>query len=74
MCASPMNICGTVRRPVVATRVGGLPEAVFSEVLGRLVEPHDPGALAEGLALELAAAAKKTPEEIRRVAVVPSCR
>lgn len=61
-----------IGRPVVATRVGGLPEAVFSHVLGRLVEPRDPGALAEGLALELEASAKKTPEDIRRVAVVPS--
>jgi glycosyltransferase involved in cell wall biosynthesis len=35
-----------VGTPVVATRVDGLPEVVQDGVSGRLVEPHDPGAIA----------------------------
>jgi glycosyltransferase involved in cell wall biosynthesis len=38
--------CG---RPVVATRVGGLPDAVLDGETGVLVEPHQPLALAEAL-------------------------
>lgn len=37
-------------KPVVATRVGGLPEVVEDGVQGLLVEPRDPEALAEALA------------------------
>jgi len=36
-------------RPVVATRVGGLPEAVRDGETGLLVEPHDPAALAAAI-------------------------
>ena len=36
-------------RPVVATRVGGLPEAVHDGETGLLVQPHDPAALAEAI-------------------------
>ncbi len=36
-------------RPVVATRVGGIPEIVTPGVDGRLIPPEDPGALAEAL-------------------------
>ncbi len=36
-------------RPVVATRVGGLPEAVHEGETGLLVEPHNPAALAEAI-------------------------
>jgi glycosyltransferase involved in cell wall biosynthesis len=35
--------------PVVAARAGGIPEAVADGVTGRLVEPADPDALAEGI-------------------------
>ncbi len=38
--------CGT---PVVASRVGGAPEIVCEDALGRLVAPGDPDALAAGL-------------------------
>lgn len=37
-------------RPVVATRVGGLPEIVMDGETGRLVASEDPQALAEGIA------------------------
>ena len=40
--------------PVVATRVGGIPEVVEDRATGLLVPPHDPGALA-GAILSLAA-------------------
>lgn len=37
-------------RPVIATRVGGVPEVVRDGVDGLLVEPDDPAALAEAIA------------------------
>jgi glycosyltransferase involved in cell wall biosynthesis len=36
-------------RPVVATRVGGIPEMIEDGVSGLLVPPHDPGALADAV-------------------------
>jgi glycogen(starch) synthase len=36
-------------RPIVATRVGGLPEVVVHEETGLLVEPENTGALAEAV-------------------------
>ena len=36
-----------MRKPVVATRVGGIPEVVREGETGYLVEPGDPGAIAE---------------------------
>jgi glycosyltransferase involved in cell wall biosynthesis len=38
-----------LRRPVVATRVGGIPEMVQDGVTGLLVPPHDPDALATAI-------------------------
>jgi glycosyltransferase involved in cell wall biosynthesis len=38
--------CG---RPVVASRVGGVPEILVSEEFGLMVEPDDPDALADGI-------------------------
>jgi glycosyltransferase involved in cell wall biosynthesis len=36
-------------RPVVATRVGGVPEAVVHDQTGLLVPPRDPSALADAV-------------------------
>jgi len=41
-------------RPVIATRVGGLPEVVVHEQTGLLVEQENSGALAEAIAYLLA--------------------
>jgi len=41
--------------PVVASRVGGIPEVVDDEMLGRMCEPGDPGTLAAALEEQLAA-------------------
>lgn len=40
-------------RPVVATRVGGLPEVITHRATGLLVEPEDPAALADAIAFLL---------------------
>ncbi|MFO0728603.1 MAG: glycosyltransferase [Myxococcota bacterium] len=61
-----------IGRPVVATRVGGLPEAVFDPILGELVAPRDPAALAEALDRTLAKADQTAPESVTKAAVVPS--
>jgi glycosyltransferase involved in cell wall biosynthesis len=44
-----------LERPVVATRVGGIPELVADGVTGRIIEPHAPEQLAAAI-LELLAA------------------
>jgi glycosyltransferase involved in cell wall biosynthesis len=61
----------SVGRPVVATDVGGVPEAIFRRELGRLVPPRDPAALAEALAEQLAAPPIDAPA-LAKLAVVPS--
>ena len=38
-----------LRKPVVATEVGGIPEVVEKDVTGLLVPPEDPGALAKAI-------------------------
>ncbi len=60
-------------RPVVATAVGGVPEAVDQPILGRLVAPKDPRALAQTIAAQLASESV-APEDIVRVAAIPSWR
>jgi len=49
-------------RPVVATRVGGIPDVVDSDALGELVPPRDPAAL--GRALERVLERSHDPERI----------
>ncbi len=53
--------CG---RPVVASRVGGIPDAVCSNRAGTLVPPKDPSALAEAIASRLGA--PFDPREVAR--------
>ena len=42
-------------RPLVATRVGGVPEIIRDGETGRIVPPHDPVAMADAVAALLAA-------------------
>jgi glycosyltransferase involved in cell wall biosynthesis len=49
-------------KPVVSTRVGGVPELVEDGVHGLLVEPRDPVALAEAVARLL-----RDPDEASRM-------
>lgn len=44
-----ITIAYAMDRPVVATRVGGLPEVVFEGETGHLVPPEDPAALATAI-------------------------
>lgn len=62
------HACG---RPVVATAVGGIPEAVAAPQLGMLVPPRDPDALADALARQLAAGSAP-PATITDLASVPT--
>lgn len=59
--------CG---RRVVASRVGGIPELVTSELLGQLVPAREPAAL--GSALEAALARHDEPEVVAGAAGIPS--
>jgi glycosyltransferase involved in cell wall biosynthesis len=49
---SPLSVMEymAAAKPVVSTRVGGVPELVQEDVHGLLVEPRDPGALAKAVA------------------------
>ncbi len=62
------HTCG---RPVVATRVGGIPEAVHSPELGILVPPRQPEALAEAVARQLERP-PVDPDALARLASVPT--
>jgi len=44
-----IQIAKVFKKPVVSTRVGGIPEAVMEGKTGLLVDPEDPAALAEAL-------------------------
>ncbi len=59
-------------RAVVACAVGGVPDLVHSQVLGRLVPPQDSQSLGDALAGALASPAQ--PDEIRRQAEIISWR
>ena len=52
-------------RPVIASRVGGLPEIIRDGDTGRLVAPEDPQALADGIADVLASRARATDMGLR---------
>lgn len=54
----------TMKRPIVATAVGGIPEVVKSDVHGILCEPHNPKALAAAILRIL-----RNPVEGRRMAL-----
>jgi glycosyltransferase involved in cell wall biosynthesis len=58
-------------RPVVATRVGGIPETVASDVLGQLVPSKAPLLLAEAILAELSAG-PRDPELIVKAGLVSS--
>jgi teichuronic acid biosynthesis glycosyltransferase TuaC len=58
-------------RPVVATAVGGIPEAVHRGELGQLVPPRDPARLLEALLLQLDSA-PLDPEALAALAHVPT--
>ena len=59
-------------RPVVATRVGGIPEAVHCPELGALVEPGEPEALWGAICQVLKTESETTPEARARLAEVPT--
>src|SRR5262249_7738743 len=60
-------------RPVVATAVGGIPEAVHAPELGALVSPRDIGALTA--AIERVLASPRTdPARIVELGIVPTWR
>jgi teichuronic acid biosynthesis glycosyltransferase TuaC len=61
-------------RPVVGTRVGGIPEIVHRPELGALVPPHDPARLADELVRQLACETKASAELIAELGKAPTWR
>jgi glycosyltransferase involved in cell wall biosynthesis len=59
-------------RPVVATRVGGVPDLVTGPLLGELVPPRNPPALAA--ALERALSSPSDPDQLAAASARPSWR
>jgi glycosyltransferase involved in cell wall biosynthesis len=64
--AMEAQACGA---PVVAFRIGGLPDIVDHQVTGYLAEPFDPGDLAAGLAAMLVGTERPVAERARDRAV-----
>lgn len=62
------HACG---RPVVATQVGGIPEAFTAPDLGILVPAHQPESLANALAHQLARP-PVDPDLLTRLALIPT--
>jgi glycosyltransferase involved in cell wall biosynthesis len=60
-------------RPVVASRIGALPELVEHEVTGVLAEPGDPEGLAAGVARALGSADARRWGEAGRARVLDRC-
>lgn len=57
-------------RPVIATRVGGLPEIVIEEQTGLLIEPESPAALAEAVNRFFSSSDRSGLEQGARLAAV----
>lgn len=62
LCTSMLDAMA-MKIPVIATRTGGVPDAVIDRETGILVEPKNPDALAEAIIY-----AHQHPEEMRRLA------
>ena len=72
---SPLSVMEYMEaaRPIVATRVGGVPDLIDDGVHGRLVEPQDPDAFAAAIADLLRDPAKaRRWASARRSAAAPS--
>ena len=55
-------------KPVIATRVGGLPEAIEEGVTGRIIPPEDPQALADAVKAFLSGSCSASSKAIQQIA------